>query len=37
VARSRTEKDSLVEVDCDQQIVTANQGKVIGMTSAEWN
>jgi len=27
----------MVEVDPDAQIITANHGKVIGMTSAEWN
>ena len=35
VARSSTHSGQMI--DCDQQIVTANQGKVIGMTSAEWN
>lgn len=33
-ARSRSEVSYL---DVDQQIITGNQGKVIGMTSAEWN
>lgn len=37
VARSNTETGSLMAVDCDQQIISANHGKVIGMTSAEWN
>lgn len=33
----RSHASSFVEVDPDAQIITANHGKVIGMTSAEWN
>jgi len=34
VARSRAAPDSMMHVDVDDQIIQANHGKVIGMTSA---
>jgi len=37
VAPSNAASSKFMEVDPDAQIITANHGKVIGMTSAEWN